>query len=306
MKWKPLWDFFYYTRTEKRGVAVLLLLCALVFVVPHWFKGWPAALPEVQEAIPIQRFSPTTSPSAQRVAYRTSAPRRVQYRPFDPNQVTYAELLSMGVPSKVAAIWQKYRSKGGHFRRSEDLQRIYGMTDELYQRLVPYVRLEPHLTGRPSAPRGFAEEFPPSDDHSPRRRKPCTPFDVNAGDTLQWQALPLIGRVLAARITNYRQKLGGFYAIEQVGETFGLADSVFQLIRPCLMLENPRLMPLRLNKATFAELNAHPYISFSQAKALVAYRDQHGKFAQVADLMAVKLITADDYRRLEPYLSVED
>ena len=42
---------------------------------------------------------------------------------------------------------------------------------------------------------------------------------------------PGIGAKLASRIIHFRGKLGGFYQIEQVGETFGLPDSSFQKIK---------------------------------------------------------------------------
>jgi competence ComEA-like helix-hairpin-helix protein len=52
--------------------------------------------------------------------------------------------------------------------------------------------------------------------------------DINTADTTTWIALPGIGSKLSQRIVNFREKLGGFYKVEQVGETFGLADSTFK------------------------------------------------------------------------------
>jgi DNA uptake protein ComE-like DNA-binding protein len=40
--------------------------------------------------------------------------------------------------------------------------------------------------------------------------------DINSADTSAFIALPGIGSKLAARIVNFRDKLGGFYSIEQV------------------------------------------------------------------------------------------
>jgi DNA uptake protein ComE-like DNA-binding protein len=63
-------------------------------------------------------------------------------------------------------------------------------------------------------------------------------IDINSADTTSFIALPGIGSKLAARIINFRDKLGGFYSVAQVGETFGLPDSTFQKIKQYLKLEN--------------------------------------------------------------------
>lgn len=47
-------------------------------------------------------------------------------------------------------------------------------------------------------------------------------------------ALPGIGSKLANRIVTFREKLGGFYAVEQLKETYGLPDSTFQMLKPYL------------------------------------------------------------------------
>jgi DNA uptake protein ComE-like DNA-binding protein len=55
--------------------------------------------------------------------------------------------------------------------------------------------------------------------------------DINKSDSSTWMALPGIGVKLSQRIIAFREKLGGFYDINQVGETYGLADSVFQKLK---------------------------------------------------------------------------
>ena len=61
---------------------------------------------------------------------------------------------------------------------------------------------------------------------------------------------------------------------------------------------------INLNTATADELKAHPYISSNVARALVAYREQHGKYGQVEDVRQVKLVTAELFEKLRPYLTL--
>ena len=62
--------------------------------------------------------------------------------------------------------------------------------------------------------------------------------------------LPGIGPKLAARIISFREKLGGFYDVTQVAETFGLPDSTFQKIKSRLRSDGQVLRKMDLNTAT--------------------------------------------------------
>jgi competence ComEA-like helix-hairpin-helix protein len=118
--------------------------------------------------------------------------------------------------------------------------------------------------------------------------------------------LPGIGSKLANRIIRFRDKLGGFYSVEQVGETYGLPDSTFQKIKPFLILGDRPLVRININTADAATLKEHPYIGWTAARALVAYRAQHGPFSTIEDVEKVSPILADQIKRLIPYLSTED
>ena len=128
-------------------------------------------------------------------------------------------------------------------------------------------------------------------------------IDINLADTSAWIALPGIGSKLAARIVSFREKLGGFYAISQVAETFGLADSTFQKIRSWLKLDPPVLRKRNINTATLEELKAHPYIRFTLARPIVAFRSEHGPFTKLEDIKKVMAVTEEIYSKISPYLS---
>ncbi|HMK26573.1 MAG TPA: helix-hairpin-helix domain-containing protein, partial [Chitinophagaceae bacterium] len=130
-------------------------------------------------------------------------------------------------------------------------------------------------------------------------------IDINSADTTALIALPGIGSKLAARIINFRDKLGGFYSVTQVGETFGLPDSTFQKIKQYLKLENTSTRKININTATVDELKAHPYIRWSLANPIVAYRNEHGPFSKVEDIKKVMAVTDEIYNKIAPYLAVQ-
>ena len=128
-------------------------------------------------------------------------------------------------------------------------------------------------------------------------------IDINEADTAAFIALPGIGPKLASRIVNFRDKLGGFYAVDQVKETYGLPDSTFQKIRPYLQL-NGAPKKLNVNTATKDELNAHPYIRWNLANAIVEYRNRHGNFKSLEELKNIAVMEEAVFDRIVPYLDL--
>jgi competence protein ComEA len=108
---------------------------------------------------------------------------------------------------------------------------------------------------------------------------------------------------LANRIVSFRQKLGGFYSVDQVAETYGLPDSTFQHLKPTLQCHPTELQKININTADANILKQHPYIKWTLANAIVQYRNQHGSFRSVDDLQQVVLLTPVLFQKLKYYLT---
>lgn len=130
-------------------------------------------------------------------------------------------------------------------------------------------------------------------------------LDINMADTAAFIALPGIGPVLAARIVLFRDKLGGFHSVSQIGEVYGLPDSVFRYLLPRLKCGSPSVRRLPLNIADKETLAAHPYIGWAEAKAIVGYRRQHGPFRSLAELDRILSLDTVVLGKIRPYLAVE-
>jgi len=197
---------------------------------------------------------------------------------------------------------QNYLSKGGRFKKSEDLQRIYGLFPNEFERIAPYIKIE--TIDETNSNKSFTDK--PLTGNMPAKTYPprYAILDINLADTTAFISLPGIGSKLAARIVNFRDKLGGFYAVAQVGETFGLPDSTFQKIKQYLKLENTSIKKININTATVDELKLHPYIRWGLANPIIAYRNEHGPFLKVEDLKKVMAVTEEIYNKMAPYLSL--
>ncbi|MBO9593316.1 MAG: helix-hairpin-helix domain-containing protein [Niabella sp.] len=216
---------------------------------------------------------------------------------FDPNTLDAAGWLQLGLRERTVQTIIRYRNKGGRFRKPDDLQKIYGLHRDEFERIKPYVVLS-------TLPYQVVDATPAfSAARKTFMRSALQPIDINTADTTAYKALYGIGSRLAARIVHYREKLGGFYNIGQVGETYGVPDSTFQKIKPLLLLKNPELRKLNINTASYEELNAHPYISSKLAYLVV----KHRKIAPIASTEALQALVAqtnDVFEKLEPYIQL--
>lgn len=305
---KNIFDFFYYTKAERKACVLLLILCSFAFVLPQWVDFSPhydlQSLGKAPKVLQVRaNWAKPQSKGGFKgnysQHYAEQAPKVAVFSSFDPNNVSLQGLLKMGLPPRSAHIWVKYLSKGGRFKKPEDILKIYGLPPKWHQTALPYMHIAFSSNEQPE--RGVESHFPKKEWTKPAA-KSCSPIDINTADTAAWQTLRGIGKVFANRIVKFRDKLGGFYAIEQVKETYGLADSVYQKILPCLQLSNPTLKPLLINQASFNELASHPYLGYKAAKAILTWKDQHGPFTKMEDLEAIMALDRQLLTKAKPYL----
>ena len=65
---------------------------------------------------------------------------------FNPNTADSITFRRLGLPAWMAKNILHYRAKGGKFRKPEDFKKVYGMTEEQYSALLPYIHIPPEDT----------------------------------------------------------------------------------------------------------------------------------------------------------------
>jgi competence protein ComEA len=197
----------------------------------------------------------------------------------------------------------KYRSKGGRFKTPQDLGKIYGLRPEELNRILPYVKIDKEPT--PSINYKDDDGYKnTTTNYNKTYTVAIKTIDINTSDTTAFISLPGIGSKLASRIINFRNKLGGFYAVEQVAETYGLPDSTFQRIKSFLQLGNSTVYQFSVNTDDAKTLQQHPYIKWNIANAIVQYRQQHGTFKNLDELEQIAIISAEQLKKMKPYLKL--
>jgi competence protein ComEA len=201
----------------------------------------------------------------------------------------------MGFPIHVIKTIFKYRQNGGVFKKKEDLLRIYGLDSAFYRSIESYIAL-PNTTQKEVPQNGVV----PSKPKFSKKQ-----FDINTADTVTLQQLYGIGPKLSKRIILYREKLGGFVSKEQFYEIYGLDSMVInRLAIACYIEDDFAPKQLNINEVSQRELESHPYVTKNIAKAIVQYRFQHGKFADVRDLNNIQILDTNLISKVSPYLMV--
>ncbi len=219
---------------------------------------------------------------------------------FDPNTASAADWKRLGIRDKTIHTIKNYISKGGKFYKPEDISKIWGLSPSDAQRLIPYVSIKNGTKENISFEK---KEYPKTS--SSYAAKTIQPIDVNLADTTAFISLPGIGSKLAQRIIAFRNKLGGFYSIDQVGETYLLPDSTFQKIKPKLILGSNNFKQININIASIDEMKMHPYLRYNLANAIFQYRQQHGNFNSVEEIKKIMLVTETSYIKISPYLIIK-
>lgn len=124
-------------------------------------------------------------------------------------------------------------------------------------------------------------------------------------DSVVLQIVPGIGPGIAGRIVKYREQLGGFHSENQLLEVYGVKEDVQLAIWDFFEFDPHIFKKIPINSASLEDLAAHPYVSYGEAKVLVAYRIQHGKFNSSEDLLKIKIFKAEWVQKLKPYLEFE-
>lgn len=315
MSWKTvLRDYLHFTRKDRIGILVILFLLVLLFLLPKFIPkisrsssvppdtAWIASMKRLEQTSP-----PTSEYDEGDHSYQYDRPvstfrrQEAELFYFDPNILSEAGWKKLGIREKTIGTIMNYLSKGGRFKIPEDLQRVYGLQQREYDRLAPFVRISNELKKQNQIRETY--EKISAETREQKYSRTQTPIDINTADTSAFIALPGIGSKLAARIISFREKLGGFYSVDQVGETFGLPDSTFQKIKQFMKLENVSLRTININTATLEELKTHPYIRYNIAQPVIAYRNAHGPFQEKADLKKVMVVTEELYQKIAPYLT---
>lgn len=130
-------------------------------------------------------------------------------------------------------------------------------------------------------------------------------IELNSADSTELALLRGIGPVLARRIVQYRQRIGGFYQADQLLEVYGLSPIVLNENRLFLTIDKSLIVPIDINVASLKSLKEHPLIGFYKAKEIIEYRKSKGKIGSLNEVYRLPSFADADTLLLSCYMSVK-
>ncbi len=291
-------------RAERRGFLLLLTFCLAAAAWVTW-EQWlrpadPATLRTLTAAV-----GPWEEERPDRNGTVASGERALRLFPFDPNGLPVEQWVALGLSERQAGAIHAYERAGGRFRSKRDLARMRVVDTTLFARWRPYIQLPDSLAPRGAWPDHLADKGPGDETWPSRTTRTLSTLELNSADSTALVAVPGIGPAFAKGLLKYRDKLGGYRSLDQLEEVYVLRDKpdAVARLRERLVVDSLMVHRIPVNTATVEELAAHPYAGWKVAKALVAYRGQHGPFREVAAIKGCALVTDSVFRKLAPYLT---
>lgn len=330
-------EFFYFSRREKKSILLLMVATGIVFLAGSLLSAWKlqghtgsTETPEsdtvscnyqaFMASIKIQEHTQERQYIGRQYTAKEFpdnpyfSDRRDEetvplfLSPFNPNTADSITLRQLGLSARTVTNLLRYRSKGGKFRKVEDIRKIYGMTEEEYATLAPFVHIAPEDTVRrmqqlyTSSSSASSASSATSTSPAENRKYPSgTIVSLNLADTTELKHIPGIGSGIARLIVNYRSRLGGFYRIEQLEEI----HLDYRQLNDWFSIDTTYIRHINLNNTGVERLRAHPYISFYQAKAFAEYRKKKGRLTSLKPFYLHEEFTAEDLERISHYVCFE-
>ncbi len=283
--------YFYFSPSERKGIFILLLLILIVVFIPSIYR---LVKPNTFAPINITKYSFNTASSAldsqqiEQIAFNDLD------TPININNATHDELIALGFTEKNCQTIQNYLSKGGKIYSIDKLKNIYGINPALIDQIEPFLTFE-----------NGQKKYANYHDSLSKKRETPAPIELNSADSAQLVKLYRIGPLLAGKIIDYRNKLGGFLNLNQLTEIFGFDEDILYDLLGKIYVDAKKAKRLNLNTVSEEELKTHPYFKYKLARVITNYRKQHGSYKNYNDLLQIKIINDSILDKIKVYGVIE-
>jgi len=294
-------DYFTFNQVELKGVKVLLVVMVLLtityFLMPLFIiKNEKFDAQKYQAEVDSFMASAVVDTSENDDNYNNY--KKYNYKkfssnnkedgfimkPFDPNGLPKEVWMQMGLSDKQAQVIKNFEAKGGKFKTKEDVKKQFVISEEFYKKIEPYLV--------------FAEI-----NDEVNSEHPALSIDINHATREDFMLINGIKDYLADAIIKYRQRLGGFVAMEQLKELKYLSEYIYNNLTPHCFITAYSVKKISINIAEWKELAPHPYIGGEVATKIIDHRKKHGLFKNAEDFKKSGLVDEAVYTKLVPYLS---
>ena len=295
--------YFVMTAEQWLGVVVLVVLVVGTLMVVKRFQP-----PKEDETVWVNDSTKSQFADYQE---KQDSVRKAQWRKqrdtiairmevFDPNTADSSTLVHLGFKPWQAMNMIKYRAAGGKYRKPEDLKKLYGMTDSMFQALTPYIYIAREEVDSVAVDSLRKDSLPRW-----KEENKDTILNLRTADTVELKMIHGIGSYRARQIVRYREQLGGFVSVEQVLEAKGMENVDADSLLAHFWIDSVKIEAMNVNSVGVQRLSRHPYLRFEQAQAIYELRRKKIRLDSIQQLQQIECISAETLEKIAPYLNFD-
>jgi competence ComEA-like helix-hairpin-helix protein len=206
----------------------------------------------------------------------------VSYFVFDPNTASDEDFKKLGLSETNIKTIRNYQKKIGKFNSRDDFKKIYGISEEKYNQMEPYIYI----------------------NQETKEKSRTIIIELNSATIDDLVQIKGIGQNTAEAIIKYRKKLGGFVSVEQLLEIKTISHEMYDLFKQSLNTDKSKIKTISLNFGEIEEFVGHPYLNYYQAKEIIKFRSINGPYLEKSQLIKNKILLEQSYKKIEPYLTL--
>ena len=266
-----------FSRQNIRGIIYVMAIIIVVALIAYF-------------------CTPRNSITLVEKAEKTTSEQRDTLFTFDPNTVTYDELRMLGFDKRTAVGIVKYRTAGKVFGIAEEFALCYGVTDSMFSRVRPYIKIGKKFATRPANHNANTVRTTRPSRFSPR------PFEKFKIDTVGVEYLRLIGFSTrqAEALIEYRNRGKGIFSMNELRDCYAVSEEMADSLSHFVILSerNPYDGLVEINEADSATLRSVRGIGAKTVVAVMQYRKLLGGFVRKEQIAELKCVTKENFDKI--------
>lgn len=209
--------------------------------------------------------------------------------PFNPNFISDYKGYILGMSVSEIDRLNKYRAKDLWINSTSDFKKVTLIIEERLSKFSHLFKF-PEFINRKKDSNIFQNSL----------------IDLNVSKAKSLQQVNGIGPVLSQRIVDFRNQLGGFTSLVQLGDIYGITPELIDKIKKRFHIPNPlAINTMDLNIITVNDLVTIPHIDYEIAYEIIDYRILNEGFNNLQQLTNVNDFPTQKIDIIKLYLHIK-
>ncbi len=284
---------FWYTKSQRNGIFILLLLIILLQFAYFFIDVTP------DDTIVVDSEDVTALQSEIDSLKEEKLKKQNKIFPFNPNFISDYKGERLGMSLEEIDRLHKFRAGNKYVNSIQEFQRVTKVSDSLLDSISPYFKFPDWVKSKKPKKRNNQKE-----KNSEKKLKiVVTTNDLNRVTFKDLLSVTGIKETIAKRIIKYRSKLKGFTFEDQLYEVWDLdKESADEILKSFKITEVPKIQKINVNTASFKEILKLPYIDYELCQKIFDYKDEVAELQNIEELRNIKDFPQKKYDRIVLYL----